>query len=182
MSRRTPLTYHPGAATIRLVGEENPNAGTKKAGFLARLLSLVTAPTGIGRFLRFAVVGFSGVLVDMPIFYVLTSRAGVRDLVAILPAYAAATVWNFTLNDRWTFRDRRENTARSTLMRFAKYALVSLPPLAYRMATYWPLKEVSKMQYMLAYAIAILVGMAWNFGVNFAWTWRKRAREAGSDG
>ncbi len=158
------------------MGEEGPGAGARKASLPARLVSLVTSPTGVGRFLRFAVVGFSGVFVDFPIFWALTSRAHVRDLVAILPAYAAATVWNFTLNDRWTFRDRREGTPRATLTRFGKYALVSLPPLAYRMATYWPLKELSDMQYLLAYAIAIVVGMAWNFGVNFFWTWRRRVR------
>lgn len=163
------------------MGEESPGAGAKQASLPARLLSLVTSPTGIGRFIRFGVVGASGVLVDMPIFWVLTSRAHVRDLVAILPAYAAATVWNFTLNDRWTFRDRREDTAHSTLVRFGKYALVSLPPLAYRMATYWPLKELSDVQYLLAYGIAIVVGMVWNFGVNFLWTWRKRSRREGPD-
>src|SRR5512136_2545837 len=107
----------------------------------------------------------------MPIFWALYNYTSLPDLVAILPAYAAATVWNFTLNDAWTFRDRRESTRRSKLVRFGKYALVSMPPLAYRMETYWPLKELSDVQYMAAYAIAIVVGMAWNFGVNFLWTW-----------
>jgi dolichol-phosphate mannosyltransferase len=160
------------------VGEESPRGDTRQASLPARLLSAVTSPTGLGRLVRFGLVGLSGVFVDMPIFWALTSRAHVRDLVAILPAYAAATVWNFMLNDRWTFRDRREDTARSALKRFGKYALVSLPPLAYRMATYWPLKELSGVQYMLAYAIAIVVGMVWNFAVNFLWTWRKRSQGA----
>ena len=164
------------------MSEESPGNGSRRASLPARLISLVTGPTGIGRLLRFALVGASGVLVDMPIFWALTSRAHVRDLVAILPAYAAATVWNFTLNDRWTFRDRREDTARSTLTRFGKYALVSLPPLAYRLATYWPLTRVSGQTKLMAYAIAIVVGMAWNFGANFLWTWRKRSREPRSEG
>ena len=156
--------------------------GKKQGGPAARLLSLLTNPTGIGRFVRFALVGLSGVFVDMPIFWALTSLAHLRDLVAILPAYAVATVWNFALNDAWTFRDRRGNTRWSKLVRFGKYALVGLLPLAYRMATYWPLTRVSDVQKLLAYAIAIVVGMAWNFGVNFLWTWRKRSHQAESDG
>ena len=146
---------------------------------MARLLSLVSSPTGIGRFIRFGLVGLSGVFIDMPIFWVLVRVAHVYDLIAILPAYAAATVWNFTFNDRWTFRDRREN---SLLARAGKFGLVSLLPLAYRMATYWPLTRMSGQTKLLAYAIAIVVGMLWNFGVNFLWTWRKRSRHAQSDG
>jgi putative flippase GtrA len=60
--------------------------------------------------------------------------------------------------------------------------LVSLLPLAYRLATYWPLTRVSGRDKLIAYAIAIVVGMAWNFGVNFLWTWRKRSRQGQSDG
>jgi dolichol-phosphate mannosyltransferase len=164
------------------VSEERPRADKKQAGLLSRLLKLVTSPTGFGRFARFGLVGLSGVFVDMPIFWALTSVAHVRDLIAILPAYAAATVWNFTLHDTWTFRDRREKTRRATLIRLGKFGLVSLIPLVYRLATYYPLTRVSDVQKMTAYAIAIVVGMAWNFGVNFLWTWRKRSHQAESDG
>jgi dolichol-phosphate mannosyltransferase len=164
------------------VSQGGPEVKEKQAGLPARLLSLVTSTDGLGRFVRFALVGLSGVFVDMPIFWALTSVAHVRDLVAILPAYAAATVWNFTLHDTWTFRDRREKTRRATLIRLGKFGLVSLIPLVYRLATYYPLTRVSDVQKMTAYAIAIVVGMAWNFGVNFLWTWRKRSRESQSDG
>jgi dolichol-phosphate mannosyltransferase len=160
------------------VSEGNPEADKKQAGLLARLVALVTSPTGLGRFVRFALVGLSGVFVDMPIFWALYNYTSVPDLIAILPAYAAATIWNFTLNDRWTFRDRRVS---SVWVRAGKFGLVSLLPLAYRLATYWPLTRVSGRDKLIAYAIAIVVGMAWNFGVNFLWTWRKRSREAQSD-
>jgi dolichol-phosphate mannosyltransferase len=160
------------------VSEGNPEADEKQVGLLARLIALVTSPTGLGRFVRFALVGLSGVFVDMPIFWALYNYTSVPDLIAILPAYAAATIWNFTLNDRWTFRDRRVS---SVWVRAGKFGLVSLLPLAYRLATYWPLTRVSGRDKLIAYAIAIVVGMAWNFGVNFLWTWRKRSREAQSD-
>jgi len=162
------------------VSEGNPEADKKQARLPARLIALVTSPTGLGRFIRFGLVGLSGVFVDFPIFWALTSIAHVRDLIAILPAYAAATLWNFTFNDMWTFRDRGEKTRRATLIRLGKFGLVSLLPLAYRLATYYPLTRVSDVTKLLAYAIAIVVGMAWNFGVNFLWTWRKRSRDAQS--
>ena len=161
------------------MSEGNPEADKKQAGLLARLIALVTSPTGLGRFVRFALVGLSGVFVDMPIFWALYNYTSVPDLIAILPAYAAATLWNFTFNDMWTFRDRRVS---SVWVRAGKFGLVSLLPLAYRLATYWPLTRVSGRDKLIAYAIAIVVGMAWNFGVNFLWTWRKRSRQGQSDG
>lgn len=145
----------------------------RQEGLPARLFAAATGPTGLGRFVRFGLVGLSGVFVDMPIFWALSDVADVPDLIAILPAYAAATAWNFMFNDLWTFRDRREKTLRATLIRAGKFGLVSLLPLTYRMATYYPLTRVSDVARLLAYAIAIAVGMAWNFGVNFLWTWRK---------
>ncbi len=159
----------------------NPQGEKKQAGLLARLFALVIRPTGLGRFIRFGLVGLSGVFVDIPIFWALNSVAHVPDLIAILPAYAAATLWNFTLNDMWTFRDRREKTLRSKLIRAGKFGLLSLLPLAYRLATYYPLTRVSDVKKLLAYAIAIVVGMLWNFFANFFWTWRKRSQQAQSE-
>jgi len=163
------------------VSEGNPNADRKQGGLLVRLLAQAIRPTGLGRFIRFGLVGLSGVFVDIPIFWALSSVAHVPDLIAILPAYAAATLWNFTLNDMWTFRDRREKTLRATLIRAGKFGLVSLIPLAYRLATYYPLTRVSDVKKLLAYGIAIVVGTLWNFSVNFLWTWRKRGQQAQSD-
>ena len=57
----------------------------------------------LGRFLRFGIVGFSGLFVDLIVFYLL------RELL-ILPLYVstalsieAAIVNNFLWNDAWTF-------------------------------------------------------------------------------
>ncbi len=163
------------------MSEGKPEVDRKWVSLPARLFVLVTSPTGLGRFIRFALVGLSGVFVDMPIFWALYNYTSLPDLIAILPAYAVATVWNFMLNDAWTFRDRRERTKRSKAVRLGKYALVSVPPLAYRLGAYWPLKELSDLQYMLAYTVAIIVGMTWNFSVNFLWTWRKRSQQPKSD-
>jgi len=163
------------------VNTGNHELDGKQRGLPARLSAAATGPTGLGRFIRFGLVGLSGVFVDIPIFWALSNVAHVRDLIAILPAYAAATAWNFTFNDLWTFRDRGEKTLRARLIRAGKFGLVSLLPLAYRMATYYPLTRVSDVTRLLAYAIAIAVGMSWNFGVNFLWTWRKRSHQMESD-
>lgn len=82
----------------------------------------------IGRFLRFGVVGFSGLFVDIVVFYLL------RELLA-LPLYLStalsiemAIINNFFWNDAWTFADlaQRQKGWLARLNRFGKFNLVCL--------------------------------------------------------
>ena len=82
----------------------------------------------IGRFLRFGVVGFSGLFVDIVVFYLL------RELLA-LPLYLStalsiemAIINNFLWNDAWTFADlaQRQKGWLARWKRFCKFNLVCL--------------------------------------------------------
>jgi dolichol-phosphate mannosyltransferase len=163
------------------VSEGNPNANRKQAGLLARLLALVTNTTGPGRFIRFGLVGLSGVGVNMGTFWLLTRIAHSPDLAAIIVGYIAATLSNFVLNDLWTFRDRRTKGTEAAMSRLARFCIVSCVAIAIYYAIYIPLTRYADVYDLLAYGIAIVVGMLWNFSVNFLWTWRKRSRHAQSD-
>jgi putative flippase GtrA len=48
-------------------------------------------------------------------------------------------------------------------------------------AIYTPLTRYLDVYDLLALGTAIIVGMLWNFSVNFLWTWRKRSRQAQSE-
>jgi dolichol-phosphate mannosyltransferase len=163
------------------VSEGNLGADEKKAGLLARLFIAVTGPAGLGRFVRFALVGLSGTGVNMGTFWLLTRIADVPDLAAIIAGYVAATLSNFVLNDVWTFRDRRTKGAEAGMTRLAKFCVVSGVAIGIYYAIYIPLTRYLDVYDLLALAMAIVVGMLWNFSVNFLWTWRKRSREAQSD-
>ena len=162
------------------MSEGNPEAGRTQAGLMARLLALVTGPTGPGRFVRFALVGLSGTGVNMGTFWLLTRVAHAPDLAAIVAGYVAATLSNFVLNDAWTFRDRRTKGAEATMTRLARFCLVSGVAIGIYYAIYIPLTRNLEVYDLLALGIAIVVGMLWNFSVNFLWTWRKRSRDAQS--
>ena len=59
------------------------------------------------RFLRFCLVGGSGVVVNMGILALLVSVGGWSPVLAAPVATEAAILNNFAINDRWTFADRR---------------------------------------------------------------------------
>ena len=164
------------------MGEGNPDADREQPGLLRRLLALVIRPTGLGRFVRFGLVGLSGTGVNMGTFWLLTRIAHCPDLVAVVIGYVAATLSNFTLNDLWTFRDRRTKGAEAMMTRLARFCVVSGVAIGIYYAIYTPLTRYMDVYDLLALGTAIIVGMLWNFSVNFLWTWRKRGHQAQSDG
>jgi dolichol-phosphate mannosyltransferase len=164
------------------VGEGNSNADREQTDLLPRFLALVIRPTGLGRFVRFGLVGLSGTGVNMGTFWLLTRIAHCPDLVAIVFGYIAATLSNFVLNDLWTFKDRRTKGAEATMTRLARFCVVSIVAIGIYYAIYTPLTRYLDVYDLLALGTAIIVGMLWNFSVNFLWTWRKRGQEAQSDG
>ena len=109
----------------------------------------------------------------MGIFWLLTRVAGLYDLIALILGVEASIISNFILNDVWTFRDRRIGRLKAVLFRSLKFNLVSAGAVVLYYAIYTPLTRVLGMYDLLALAIAIGIGLIWNFGLNVFWTWRK---------
>ena len=59
----------------------------------------------IGRFLRFGIVGFSGLFVDLIVFYLLRDRLNIPLYLSTALSIEAAIINNFLWNDAWTFAD-----------------------------------------------------------------------------
>ena len=59
----------------------------------------------LNRLSRFVAVGSSGVAANLGTMFVLHDLLGFLPVVAAVCALEASVLWNFELNDRWTFRD-----------------------------------------------------------------------------
>jgi putative flippase GtrA len=118
-------------------------------------------------FIRFLVVGGSGVVVNSAALFVLYGLAGLPLVVASALAVELAITHNFLWNDRWTFK----RTSRS-ISRFLKFNLVSLMGLAITTATAWLLVQQGGVNYLLANLAGIALATTCNFLANVQWTWR----------
>jgi len=58
------------------------------------------------RFLKFCLVGGIGAGIQLGITYLLTEWAGLWYIFSLGIAILLATIWNFTGNDRWTFKGK----------------------------------------------------------------------------
>jgi dolichol-phosphate mannosyltransferase len=79
----------------------------------------------IRRFIKFNVVGLSGVFVNEGLLIFLQLR-GVYVLYASAAAIETSILTNFLLHDLWTFRDRRSGHAATRLAKFNALMLAGL--------------------------------------------------------
>jgi dolichol-phosphate mannosyltransferase len=134
------------------------------------------------RFPRFAVVGFSGVLIDMALLFLLSDPRALgwgltRSKVL---AAEAAIVNNFLWNDVWTFGDiaTRLGGGAARLKRFAKFNLICAMGLALSVLLLALQVDVLRLNRYFANAVAIAVVTAWNFWMNKAFSWAPPTRTA----
>ncbi len=131
------------------------------------------------RFIRYGIVGLSGVFVDMALFYLLVGAGGLGLVVSKVIAAEVAIVNNFLWNDAWTFADvaKQQRGWRSRLKRLLKFNVICLTGLVLDVLLLKVFYEVIFGQ-NLAYVsnlIAIALVAVWNFWINHKLSWRVTA-------
>jgi dolichol-phosphate mannosyltransferase len=128
------------------------------------------------RFVRFALVGLSGVAVDMALLFLLSDPRSLgwgltRSKVI---AAEAAIVNNFHWNDRWTFGDLvpEQRSWRAAFSRFLKFNAICLGGLALNVVLLNLMFNRLGMSRYVANAVAIGTVTAWNYLLNRALAWR----------
>jgi dolichol-phosphate mannosyltransferase len=123
-------------------------------------------------FLKFAIVGTSGVLVNIGLFALLLA-AGVNKYLASPIAIEVSIVWNFFLNNCWTFRWRK--TTDRLRIRGLKFNAVSFLALGVSYATFVLVSvafpDVSP---YLGQMAGIVPAALLNYSFNSCWTFRHK--------
>ena len=137
------------------------------------------------RFLRFAVVGVIGAIIDFGTENLLHRLFGVDYVIAGGISFICAILSNFFWNRYWTYPDSRSKPVARQLLEFF---LVSIAGLAIRLPMLYFLEPlVTRGVYLLpsylwvlapdamgeniTLALAVIVVMFWNFFVNRYWTY-----------
>jgi len=143
----------------------------------------------IRRFIKFAIVGVSGSVVDFTILNLahktfpwpqmtdggLTFIVGWPLLAANTLSFSLAVLNNFTWNRLWTFPESRSRRKRQQLPQFVLVNVIGLVInnlILLLMQSFLSQYISDPWDYNLAKAVAIGVVLFWNFGVNRMWTYR----------
>ncbi len=138
------------------------------------------------RFVKFALVGISGTVVDFAIFNLGISVFHLDSVVASVCSFSLAVINNFIWNRLWTYPESKEKPLGTQLV---KFSIISVIGLIIRTPLFAALED-SLIQYSstllgsasfttpvtlghnLALGIAIIVVLFWNYFANRLWTYK----------
>ena len=128
----------------------------------------------IGRFIRFGLVGFSGVFVDLTVFYLLRTVLGFGLTRSTIISAEVAIFNNFLWNDLWTFGDvsQQQQQGRMRLKRLLKFNIICLAGVVLQALIVNLLFNVLGINEYLAKLMAIAAVTLWNFWINMKLSWR----------
>ena len=138
--------------------------------------------TGVGRFslgywrrfIKFNLVGLTGVLVNEGILVGLVS-GGAYYIYASAVAIEVSIISNFFLNDLWTFRDRRHGHAVTRMLKFNGLMLVGL---AVNLAILYLGTDFLSINYAVSNLVGIAVAFLVRYWLSVKYAWIKKEEES----
>ncbi|QLE54518.1 glycosyltransferase [Nostoc sp. TCL26-01] len=130
----------------------------------------------LDRFIRFGLVGLSGVFVDMVLLYLLSDPSTLAWPLtrSKILASEVAIINNFLWNDAWTFADvaMQQQHWHQRIKRFIKFNIVCLAGLVLNVLILNLVFNFLIPNRYIANLIAIAIATVWNFWVNLQLSWR----------
>ncbi|HOV05652.1 MAG TPA: GtrA family protein [Anaerolineaceae bacterium] len=137
-----------------------------------------------GKFIRFAIVGAIGSVIDFGVFNLLTSALKFPAIPSSVVSFSLAVINNFILNRNWTYPETRATPITKQLIQFSivsvaglairtpLFALIEKPLIS--LAVKWLPNVLTPtiIGHNLSLAIVILVVLLWNFFINRKWTFK----------
>ena len=120
------------------------------------------------KFLKFGVVGFSGVFVDFGVTYLFKEVIKINKYVSNALGFICAATSNYILNRIWTFESENADVATE----YGKFMLVSVIGLGINSLTLYLLTDKLKWNFYLSKIFAIGAATLWNFFANLLFTFK----------
>lgn len=120
------------------------------------------------KFIKFCVVGFSGMVIDFGTTWLLKEKVRVNKYIANSTGFILAATSNYVWNRFWTFQSENDHIATEYL----SFIIISLAGLVINNLLVYFFSDKMKFNFYLSKLIAIVVVTLWNFIMNFLITFR----------
>jgi putative flippase GtrA len=114
-------------------------------------------------FLKFCIVGFSGMIVDFGTTWLLKEKVKINKYIANSSGFVLAATSNYLLNRFWTFHSENVKVATEYLT----FIMISVVGLGINNAVVYLLTEKMKFNFYISKLFAIAVVTLWNFSMNY---------------
>jgi putative flippase GtrA len=113
------------------------------------------------KFFKFIIVGFSGLIVDFSITFLLKEKLKIHRYFANSAGFTVAASTNYLFNRFWTF----ESNNPKVLQEFSTFFIISLVGLLINNLFLFVFEK--KLKFYFAKFLAIMVTSLWNFSANY---------------
>lgn len=120
----------------------------------------------IRKFLKFGIVGFSGVFIDFGFTYLSKEKLRIQKYMSNAIGFLMAASSNYILNRIWTFHSEDPKV----LVEYSQFMLISLIGLLINTLVLWLIVTKLKWNFYISKLVAIAVVTVWNFGANILFT------------
>jgi dolichol-phosphate mannosyltransferase len=142
--------------------------------YLSHVFHLFVETGSYRTFLKFCIVGLSGVVVNEAIFWALSVRLGVFYLLSGALSAESAIVNNFVWNDSWTFREKAaDRSVGAMLSRFMKFNVNMAGGVLIGLAVLYGLTTGLGVDSLLSNLVSIVVSMLWNYAASTKFVWNR---------
>jgi len=145
---------------IKLAKEEGGSTvySAKSTGYTGLFLRLLISGVFEASLLRYLLVGTSGVAVNELLLALQVTLAGLRPYMAVPLSFEASALWNFSLNDWFTFSKKKGTKP----IRLVKYNMSSVGSFATQFVCVYALTQLG-VHYLLSSLVGIILGFFLNY-------------------
>ena len=122
----------------------------------------------ITKFLKFCVVGSSGMIIDFGITWLLKERVKINKYIANSTGFILAATSNYFFNRIWTFASRDTHIAEQ----YSLFVIIAIIGLGINNFIIYILHGRLKYNFYLSKLFAIVIVTIWNFLLNLLITFR----------
>jgi len=174
----------PFTFVTRCAGESKLSA-RQQIDYLKHIFSLMLRCGELARFVKFCIVGLSGVGVNYGLYWLLTRFAGFAPLdntagggilsgnLAMAISIETSIITNFILNNYFTFADRNVRGVWAFIKRLINFNLICIIGGLIQIGVANLFAVTFGVYDLIAVPIGIIVATLWNFLLNNWWTWRR---------
>jgi putative flippase GtrA len=120
------------------------------------------------KFIKFCVVGFSGMGVDFGTTWILKEKVRINKYIANSTGFILAATSNYVWNRVWTFQSENKQIFRE----YSLFILISVAGLGINNFIIFLLNDKMKINFYISKLFAVGVVTLWNFLMNYLITFR----------
>ncbi|WP_262175452.1 GtrA family protein [Haloarcula laminariae] len=123
------------------------------------------------RLVRFFLVGCTAASIQLALLWLFVDLGGVNYLVGAFVAIEITILFQYVLNNAWTFHRSRHTSMREYAIGLGKTNLVRGTAIPLQLGLLYVLVTLGTAEYLVGNAVAICVTGLYRYALDSAWTW-----------